>query len=113
MGISTHILDITRGRPAADVDVTLEFEEAPARWVVAGGGRTNADGRVKPLEKEGTSLRAGTYRVNFAVKAYLDEHHKGGFYPSVSITFSVVNPAEHFHVPLLLSPYGFSTYRGS
>lgn len=112
MGISTHILDTTRGRPATDVAVTLESRDAEGNWRLAGGGRTDADGRIKSLLGD-APLVAGTYRISFAVEPYLSLHHDGGFYPEVTITFRVVNPAEHFHVPLLLNPFGFSTYRGS
>jgi 5-hydroxyisourate hydrolase len=113
MGISTHILDVTRGRPAADVPVTLEFETAPGTWQRLGEGRTNEDGRVKSLLPDGASFAAGSYRITFAVRAYFTAFHAQSFYPEVAITFTVANPAEHFHVPLLLSPFGYSTYRGS
>ncbi|MFM2152745.1 MAG: hypothetical protein RL199_1180 [Pseudomonadota bacterium] len=112
MGISTHILDVTLGRPAADVAITLE-RRTEAGWEPIGGGRTDADGRVKSLLSEGHALVAGDYRSTFAVEPYLAAKHGQGFYPEVSITFRVENPAEHFHVPLLLSPFGYSTYRGS
>jgi 5-hydroxyisourate hydrolase len=113
MGISTHILDVARGRPAAGVPVVLERHQLGGAWTQVGEGKTNEDGRVKSLLPEGVLLEAGTYRLSFAVRAYLEQHHGGGFYPEVAVTFSVENPAEHFHVPLLLSPFGYSTYRGS
>lgn len=112
MGISTHILDVARGKPAADVPVTLE-QLRDGAWHRVGEGRTDADGRVKSLLPAGAALEAGTFRASFAILAYVQEHHAKGFYPEVSITFLVENPAEHFHVPLLLSPWGYSTYRGS
>lgn len=112
MGISTHILDVTRGRPADDVAVTLEVRGDDG-WTLVGHGRTDADGRVKSLVREGETIVAGTYRLSFAVKPYVDRRHQRGFYPEVAITFLVEDPAEHFHVPLLLSPFGYSTYRGS
>jgi len=111
MGISTHILDITRGKPAANVEVVLDHEIAGA-WTRVGQGKTNEDGRVKPLLDD-KMLKTGNYRITFMVKPYLDQHHHGGFYPEISIAFVVANASEHFHVPLLLTPYGFSTYRGS
>ncbi len=112
MGISTHILDVTLGRPAADVAITLE-KRTDTGWERLGGGQTDADGRVKSLLGEGHVLTAGVHRATFEVEAYLASRHGRGFYPEVSITFRVENPAEHFHVPLLLSPFGYSTYRGS
>ena len=112
MGISTHILDVTLGRPAADVAITLE-RRTDAGWQAIGTGRTDADGRVKALLPEGHALAAGVHRATFAVDPYLAAKHGRGFYTEVAITFRVENPAEHFHVPLLLSPFGYSTYRGS
>lgn len=110
MGISTHILDVTKGRPAADVPVLLERFSAGS-WAKTSEGRTDADGRVKGLLVSG--LEAGKYRITFDVADYLCLAHGRGFYPEVTVTFVVENPSEHFHVPLLLSPFGFSTYRGS
>jgi 5-hydroxyisourate hydrolase len=112
VGISTHILDVARGRPADDVAVTLEVRGDDG-WSLVGHGRTDADGRVKTLVREGQPLRSATYRLSFAVLPYLQKHHGRGFYPEVALTFLVENPGEHFHVPLLLSPFGYSTYRGS
>src|SRR5690349_5713170 len=100
MGLSTHILDIGRGKPVAGVAVTVERKH-PQGFVPAGKGVTDADGRIKPLLDE---VDAGIYRLTFDVK--------GAFFPEVQITFEVTSPTEHYHVPLLLSPYGYSTYRG-
>ncbi len=112
MGISTHILDTTRGRPAAGVEVTLEREEGGA-WVAVGRGATDGDGRVKALLPAGEAPVAGTYRIAFAVEAYFVGRGVEAFYPSVQITFRVRAADEHYHVPLLLNPFGYSTYRGS
>ena len=110
MGISTHILDTTRGRPAAGVEVTLERGGA-AGWSVIGSGRTDDDGRVKALMPE--SPEPGTYRITFAVGAWFQAQQVDAFYPEVAIAFRVARGGEHFHVPLLLNPFGFTTYRGS
>jgi 5-hydroxyisourate hydrolase len=110
MGISTHILDTTRGRPAAGVDVTLEQQDE-AGFATIGRGATDADGRVKGLLTE--SPAPGTYRITFHVAPYFERVGVEAFYPEVSITFLVARGGEHFHVPLLLNPFGFSTYRGS
>lgn len=116
MGISTHILDTSRGRPAADVAVSLEWLGANG-YELLGEGRTDADGRQRtlvPLDAEGKPrVRAGRYRINFAVGAYFAARNEKSFYPSVSIEFEIDAPDEHYHVPLLLNPFGFSTYRGS
>lgn len=110
MGISTHILDTTRGRPASGVDVTLE-RAAPLGWTALATGTTDADGRVKPLLTASPEL--GTYRITFHVAPYFQRQGIEAFYPEISVTFAVKNSGEHFHVPLLLNPFGFSTYRGS
>lgn len=112
MGLSTHILDTTRGRPAAGVTVALE-RLGGGTWTAAGSGVTDADGRVKSLLPEGVALAAGEYRVRFEVGAYFAALGVEAFYPRVEIAFTVRAPHEHHHVPLLLNPFGYSTYRGS
>jgi 5-hydroxyisourate hydrolase len=105
MGISTHILDTSRGRPAADVPVTLEIERGG--WDVVAMGRTDNDGRLRLVNDV---PEPGTYRITFATGEYF-----GGeiFFPEVFIVFTIQDASQHYHVPLLLSPYGYSTYRGS
>lgn len=110
MGISTHILDTTRGRPAADVAVTLERLTA-GQWSTIGAGSTDADGRCKTLLLD--APEPGDYRLTFAVAPYFASRHVEAFYPEVQICFRVARGGEHFHVPLLLNPFGYSTYRGS
>lgn len=110
MGISTHILDTTRGRPAQGVRVHLEGQ-TEAGWTTLGSGATDADGRVKGLLVE--SPAPGTYRITFEVGAYFEAQAVSSFYPEVSITFRVAEGGQHYHVPLLLNPFGFTTYRGS
>ncbi len=112
MGISTHILDTSRGRPAAGVAVTLLQVKGETVTPVA-SGETDADGRIKALIAPGVAFEAGTYRITFEVAAYFARLQVDAFYPRVAIDFMVKNPAEHFHVPLLLQPFGFGTYRGS
>lgn len=109
--ISTHVLDIARGRPASGVPVTLERKEN-AGFMRLRGGVTDNDGRVKDLVAEG-KLTAGTYRITFDTGAYFTAQGTEGFYPEASVVFSIRDAEAHYHVPLLLSPYGFSTYRGS
>lgn len=109
--ITTHILDTARGRPAAGVAVHLERQEGDT-FTTVGRGATDDDGRVTDLMAPG-ALEAGTYRIGFDTDGYHRSVGVEGFYPSVSITFRVKATDEHYHVPLLLNPFGFSTYRGS
>jgi 5-hydroxyisourate hydrolase len=103
-GITTHVLDIARGRPAAGVPVRLEIRDG-GEWREVGHGTTDDDGRLRTLT--GPSIEAGTYRITFDTAARSD------FFPEVAIVFVVKYAAQHYHVPLLLSPFGYSTYRGS
>ncbi|MEQ1736776.1 MAG: hydroxyisourate hydrolase [Rhodoglobus sp.] len=104
--ISTHILDTSLGRPASGIAVEL----CRGSDVIA-TGVTDADGRVADLWNG--DLETGTYRICFAVGEYFRQTSRETFYPDVRIDFSVVDPGQHFHIPLLLSPFGYSTYRGS
>jgi 5-hydroxyisourate hydrolase len=104
MTLSTHVLDATTGTPAVGVAVTLT-----AGGVIA-TGITDADGRIGGL---GGDLAAGIYRLQFDTATYFTEHGVTGFYPEVVIAFEITDAASHHHVPLLLSPYSYSTYRGS
>ncbi len=110
MGISTHILDTSKGRPAAGVRVTLE-QRAMQGWVQVGQGHTDSDGRCKTLTPEDFSK--GEYRISFDTGGYYGGLGEQTFYPVVKIVFEVLDASEHFHVPLLLNPFGYSTYRGS
>ncbi len=109
--ITTHVLDTARGRPAAGLPITLEIEQGE-RWHELARGSTNADGRIADLLAPG-SLAAGRYRMTFATGAYFAAAGVTGFYPYVTVVFDIAEPAQHYHVPLLLSPFGYSTYRGS
>jgi len=111
-GITTHVLDTSRGRPAAGVPVTLEAK-AEGGWRVVGRGATDADGRLRDLLPAGFQLAEGDYRLTFDAGAYLSASGAEGFYTEVVVSFVVRDAAAHYHVPLLLSPYGYSTYRGS
>lgn len=109
--ITTHVLDISVGRPARGVAIALERLEGSAAQEL-GRGVTDDDGRVTTLLAPG-SLRSGTYRLRFEVGAYFEAEGRPSFYPHVEIVFAVAATDEHYHVPLLLSPFGYSTYRGS
>ena len=109
--ITTHVLDISRGEPAVNVTVILELRHA-SEWTPIGRGSTDDKGRILSLTDG--PLATGTYRLTFDIGAY---HRECGlvvsFFPEVKITFNVREPDEHYHVPLLLSPYGYTTYRGA
>jgi len=112
MTISTHVLDTSIGRPAAAVSVRLEQRSA-ATWTDVSTGVTDPDGRVPGLLPPSLAAGAGAYRLTFAVGEYFRRRGVESFYESVAIDFVVRDAAAHYHVPLLLSPYGYSTYRGS
>lgn len=129
--LSTHVLDTATGRPAAGLAVMLEKQPDPAAWKaycqsrLAGEeshkpgwetlakGITNSDGRCPGLLAEGARLTPGIYRMDFDTAGYFDRQGLSGFYPLVQVVFEIQAEDDHYHVPLLLSPYGFSTYRGS
>ncbi len=110
--ISTHVLDTALGRPAAGVEVKLERLGRDGEWRVAGRGTTDADGRVAELLPAEAGAGPGTYRLTFATGEYFEAGGRTGFYPRVTVEITV-REATHYHVPLLLSPFGYSTYRGS
>ncbi len=111
MSLSTHVLDTARGRPAKGVPVTVEiFTEAGFRKLAE--GRTNADGRIPALLGSGT-MRKGLYRIVFNTSAYFRAAKVKSFFPMVAVNVSIADPKSHYHIPLLLSPFGYSTYRGS
>jgi 5-hydroxyisourate hydrolase len=110
--ITTHVLDTARGCPASGIPVTLYREHGHAHERLAEGS-TDSDGRIADLLPEGGRLDAGTYRLHFAVADYLAQHAGDAFYPAVDVSFRLAGTGEHYHVPLLLSPFGYSTYRGS
>lgn len=111
-GLSTHVLDTSRGRPASGVPVLLEAREE-GDWREIGRALTDADGRVPQLLPMGSALTTGTYRLTFGIETYFRTQGIETFYPEASIVFHVRDANQHHHVPLLLSPFGYSTYRGS
>jgi 5-hydroxyisourate hydrolase len=111
--ITTHVLDTARGKPAANIEVTLERFSPTDGWRLVATARTDAEGRVRDGLAPAAGVDAATYRLRFETESYFKAQQTKGFYPEVSVTFVVRNAAEHHHVPLLLSPFGYSTYRGS
>jgi 5-hydroxyisourate hydrolase len=111
MGLSTHILDTAQGRPAANVSLTLSKMDGE-RWVGVGHGATDQDGRCKTLLGD-AALVAATYKIRFATAEYFAAQGVTGLYPYVEIVFQVLEPDAHYHIPLLLTANGYTTYRGS
>jgi 5-hydroxyisourate hydrolase len=111
--ITTHVLDTARGRPGEGVGIVLERRSSGGGWREAGRGTTDADGRCRSLLPDGNVLEPGVYRLVFDTASYFRSRGQESFYPSVTVEFEVRAAGEHYHVPLLLSPYGYSTYRGS
>jgi 5-hydroxyisourate hydrolase len=109
--ITTHVLDTARGRPAAGLPITLAIDE-DGSWRELARGTTNADGRIADLLASG-ALAAARYRMRFDTGSYFSSLGVRGFYPYVEVVFDIEAPDQHYHVPLLLSPFGYSTYRGS
>ena len=102
-----------RGCPAAGMPIELSIQQPDGSWQRLGGGTTNDDGRVHTLLPEGRDLGPGIYRMRFECGVYHAALDITGFYPLVDVRFQIVDPDQHYHVPLLVSPFGFSTYRGS
>jgi 5-hydroxyisourate hydrolase len=111
--ITTHVLDTSRGRPASGVAVRLEFEGAARSWRQIARGATDLDGRASTLLPDGFALQAGIYRLIFETGPYFAAHETATLYREVVIVFTVSDPTQYYHLPLLLSPFGYSTYRGS
>ncbi|MEU5849603.1 hydroxyisourate hydrolase [Saccharopolyspora shandongensis] len=119
--VTTHVLDAARGAPAAGVAIRLEAAKGgedplagssiDTAWTSIASGRTDDDGRIKDLGPD--RLDAGDYRLTFETGEYFDGQGVATFYPQVQIAFRIIDPAQHYHVPLLLSPFAYSTYRGS
>jgi 5-hydroxyisourate hydrolase len=111
--ISTHILDTSRGAPASGVAVSLEAQNTDETWTELSHAWTDADGRVKPFFLVDRPIADGTYRLVFDTEPYFSGNSVACFYPQVTVVFNVDDASQHYHVPLLISPYGYSTYRGS
>ncbi len=111
-GITSHVLDTSLGRPAKGVSATLEHK-VDGKWVELGFGVTNDDGRISKFLPDEHVLQAGVYRLTFDTAAYFKNQKLENFYPEVPILFQILDAKQHYHVPLLLNPFGYSTYRGS
>jgi 5-hydroxyisourate hydrolase len=109
--ITTHVLDTSRGRPATGIQIELH-RKSGENWKLVGKGTTDANGRCDNLMEEGQA-EAGTYRLVFHAAAYYQALHAETFYSEIPVIFNVRESSSHYHVPLLLNPFGYSTYRGS
>jgi 5-hydroxyisourate hydrolase len=110
--ITTHVLDVSLGLPAANVAVLLDAQSSAGQWTETARGTTDADGRLRDWATA-KIMPAGTYRLTFDTRAYFATRKIVSLYPQVVIVFEVRDAQEHYHIPLLLSPFGYSTYRGS
>jgi 5-hydroxyisourate hydrolase len=111
--ITTHVLDTAKGRAAAGVHVLLERRDDSGDWQSISRGTTDADGRLRTLYPDHQPLQPGVYRLTFDTERYFDADGITAFYPEISLVFETAPGEKHYHVPLLLSPFGYSTYRGT
>ena len=112
MNLSTHVLDLSSGRPAAALNVRLH-RHVEGSWRPIAAHQTDGSGRIADLLPNGEELEGGFYRLRFGTRAYFRRKELESFHPFVDIVFEVRNPREHHHVPLLITPHSYSTYRGS
>ena len=113
MSVSTHVLDTAHGRPAEGLRILLEAATTDGGWAGVGAAATNGDGRAPDLVDDDATLDAGVYRMTFETGNWFAQRGVPAFYPRVRIEFEITDADQHHHVPLLLSPFGYSTYRGS
>jgi 5-hydroxyisourate hydrolase len=111
--ITTHVLDTSTGGPASAVAVALERRTASGGWETIADGITDSDGRIQNLLPSDVEFSAGDYRLTFETGRYFHMRNIACFFPTVTIAFLIADPRQHYHVPLLLSPFGYSTYRGT
>ena len=108
--ITTHVLDTSAGKPAKGIEIKF-FKSENSVWNEVAKGVTNDDGRISDLLEEGISLERGIYKMHFRTEEYYKEKKTKSFYPFVEIVF-IIDSDEHYHIPLLLNPFGYTTYRG-
>ena len=110
--ITTHVLDTSQGKPAEGIRISLQKPMGKDQWETIASGTTNADGRVAALLPADMVIAPGVYRMLFETQSYFENQKIKSFYPYITIVFETFDTA-HYHVPLLLNPFGYSTYRGS
>lgn len=111
--ITTHVLNVAAGQPAGGISVKLEAQFDSGEWIAIGASTTDEDGRSSDLIKGEAEISPGSYRLRFDTREFFSRVGVESFYPEVVVTFTVKNATEHYHVPVLLSPFGYTTYRGS
>ena len=111
-GLTTHVLDLAHGKPARGVAVSLARRTETGAWATIAEGVTDDDGRIREF-MSGEALTPGRYLMTFATGMYFRARGESSFHPEILVQFEVGDPTQHYHVPLLLSPFGYSTYRGS
>ena len=111
--ITTHVLDTSKGQPAGGITATLTIQSSDGNFQRLAQGTTNNDGRIADLLEKDKAIEKGIYCLTFDTASYFSNAQMESFYPCVKIFFEVTDPAQHYHVPLLLNPFGYSTYRGS
>ena len=109
--LTTHILDTSKGKPAVGV-IAILYQGGNDEWKELARGVTNSDGRIPDLLNDSLVLRQGIYKLRFETKDYFDKEQVSTFYPYVEVIFEI-GSEKHYHIPLLLNPFGYSTYRGS
>ena len=112
-GITTHVLDLQSGQPARAVAVRLEIQRGERGWTALGERATDDDGRVKDFLAPGARVDPGLYRLTFRTGEYFRAQGGAAFHPEVVVCFEITDASRHHHVPLLISPFGYTTYRGS
>lgn len=110
--ITTHVLDTSKGTPAAGLSIKLEMQDSEGNWKTLAQGETNADGRITDLLDD-ASFVPGIFQMTFQTKAYFQKQNLPCFYPFATVVFEIEDTAPHYHIPLLLSSFGYTTYRGS
>ena len=110
--LSVHVLNLQNGLPSKGVSVSLEKQE-DNKWVQLSSGVTNEQGRIPALYPNENVMEKGNYRVTFKTGEWFEKHHTASFFPEIPVIFKADGSVPHYHIPLLVSPYGFSTYRGN
>jgi 5-hydroxyisourate hydrolase len=110
--LSVHVLDLQTGQPTAGIAVTLE-QRAGDQWRELAAGVTDAQGRIPALFPEDKTMVAGEYRIVFKTGEHYARQKQATFFARIPVEFTVDKPTQHYHIPLLLSPFGYSTYRGN
>lgn len=110
--LSSHILDITTGKPASSVKITLSKKDQKDNWVVIDEKYTDTNGRIKDFLKQDGKDNSGIYKLTFHTSPYFKSHGQKSFYPFIEVVFELLD-SDHYHVPITLSPFGYSTYRGN